>query len=986
MPRLEKIKAGKPTNVITLKFNTKVLGFLCYTSVKLSKGPEGNYAPAAERAALDHPGERQSSLTDIATNILRLVEWGYYPVRITWVLIGDRFDDVILRLSGTDVSRLHRPVELASAATTFSPFEVTRNRSTKMPRGERVVASFHCNNIRPNSSTGREKRDAENFAQLAYMQHNKEDVPKGLEMAVAPLYVHVFDEFQELVHMYAKAYTAVLEGSTPASKKAIATYNKSWVEARKAEAVPLASAGVTARVKKRQAEREKEGGDYAVHSISGTQGSTFVPSADPKEKETMDAQGKIRLKVHRTEDFSEIPAGSIKPLVRNTHAGIKIYFGLVFDDVAIASSSRYRGLAKEVLWYQNMNTITSAAHEYGKRFGAAPLIKILPVATVGKHKDSVLPTATVTSFAQPVISSITASAQNGIDEHVPQSQGNLSDRDFASKQLSNLGNGLKISRAIKSSERKHTRDITSIVRARATARIHPNKEEAWRLYLVEFMLSYKGETPNYTATTILVGDIAHKPRENPARVKAKDLRDAVQAELDIGNWSFLRENPLSQWKFHPYSTGHFIPFAKLITKNEMPKKYLRKGLNQKFERAGVLNRIKRTRHGYTIDDEFEWDTWVYATLMPESRAERYLGSGTARDFTKDLAQDKSLIDKINPKKKGHLPSKTSNVFAAGAPSLLRRSGSIEVNPDDVGRPAQIEIDPTTYLTKHVIRVSQFGTSSIENRVTQAIQEILNLQSSLTQADRNPKKATAELQKLTTLIEALEVLSESAIDSDPELKKLRREMPHGVISRIKQADPEKIKGWSTIVLEANLAKYEAIGGPSQVLSSVWAPNERVARLIILYRFLRRNPSKQPSIRGLRVPPKAKKFMREIKVGNYQNYGALINAMALSQWAAATNGTFEVLPVAEPIKGIHFQRGKKSWLNRDEYDRTAPGADQLYGKLRRIDGTGSKAYKLKTYLSHKQKIRRSSFWDRSKSKKTYDFRSRKLRSSRRKRTNA
>ena len=65
----------------------------------------------------------------------------------------------------------------------------------------------------------------------------------------------------------------------------------------------MASAELQARVQARKKEREKERGDYAVHSLTGVQGSTFTPTADPKEKESQDAQGTIRYTLHTAEEL-----------------------------------------------------------------------------------------------------------------------------------------------------------------------------------------------------------------------------------------------------------------------------------------------------------------------------------------------------------------------------------------------------------------------------------------------------------------------------------------------------------------------------------------------------------------------------------------------------------------------------------------------------------------------------------------------------------
>jgi hypothetical protein len=166
--------------------------------------------------------------------------------------------------------------------------------------------------------------------------------------------------------------------------------------------------------------------------------------------------------------------------------------------------------------------------------------------------------------------------------------------------------------------------------------------------------------------------------------------------------------------------------------------------------------------------------------------------------------------------------------------------------------------------------------------------------------------------------------------------LRRILPYGVSVYLRNDDPEKMRGWPELVVRANMRKFEipvsASRGPQP---SVWAPNEDTARLLLLYRLLRRSHTRQRSLAGMTIPKRSRKYIRDIgfEVGSgptaHYNVAAWVHAQQLANWAAANFAVLE----ADPVPSVRFQRPTIPFSRLSRQERKLTQYTQRWSNLRR-----------------------------------------------------
>jgi hypothetical protein len=683
--------------------NTNIGGIVSAT-VTLSPGPGGVQAPHSIKSALLNPTSEKVFQQDL----IKAISLGVYPVEITYYMIGPSIDYVTTAHTKSPVD--YAPYVLATKTYKFYPHDISID--TEGPRKVQKTASFQRETINPRTAKSKDYIEARNYD---FMSSQADSALTPEVVAAAKAYLQLFDRFERYASNLATAVDKILVYDDLIEK-----YNKTWEKYRIRTAAPVLTTQERERIARSKERRQKEmSSKGATGSIRGSDASSVTPTAVEHEKTWQDAMGvEHRGRVIDGRSLASTPAGSIRPIVTNDT--FKIYFGLVFSHPTLMASRYMRYMNTEVFWYSNKNELMQAVGAFTIRFGVMPGVVIRGVYEGGPKARTVAPVSDVLtsgSNAYGVLESISNTFKQNESKHEPLEAGasRTEKRKFVGRQLHGLFAALaieppvKVKAAFKRDERgkiiRQTSGFSSPSESKITRGFeekiaHPNKEDIWRPYLLEVIVSYKplGNrqfSKHYQDMNVITGDKTYGPIKDATRVSRAKLERYLRAEVSGGPWSRFAPaiKSLRHWRWVRFQSGSGFPFSHILHANEIPD------IKQKTSQENIF---RRTRKGYMVNNR-EYESYLIFAILPETYAQEVFGTSVVNSTIqkKLLKGIHAFAKEVDPAKRGHVARAelARTEFATGGSERVTKLTDIDIDKFDVGAGS-----PLDHVTKSGLKM------------------------------------------------------------------------------------------------------------------------------------------------------------------------------------------------------------------------------------------------------------------------------------------
>jgi hypothetical protein len=458
-------------------------------------------------------------------------------------------------------------------------------------------------------------------------------------------------------------------------------------------------------------------------------------------------------------------------------------------------------------------------------------------------------------------------------------------------------------------------------------------KEKWALYLIEYLMAHK--TYGAMQETFMVPlNIVRADDDIPPRGSTRRFTKAEYMQLLRENFSRFPVSKQTNWVFLRAQLSAKFPFARLIRHSVMMEKDV-DPTNRKLRRAGIRN-IERTAFGYKID-RTEWDAYQMVVAMPPSVAEKEFGLIHRNSYSRLILDEPRLVQQLRQGKRGTrktlkdfglTPMKLKTEFIT---SPLAKASQVDIRPTDVV--GKLTVLPPGYFAsklgitwKAKIEDHMDATGEVMTRSVESYEKANDPEERMKIWHQYARKVVLKAKEIEHdirhYIRALAQVrmekgsalgAELDANIDTYIRYVREELsPRGHSYAIPQ-----------VVTRLGLATYEApfasLGVRTQSLK-IKAPSSEVAKLLILYRLLRRSASNKELGRAMNIRSKGGAF--RIFPDN--------NARVLAQWAAAN---FLVIRQDDP-KSIRRIRARRV-LSREERQRGIQHGDHRFARMLRID---------------------------------------------------
>jgi len=488
-----------------------------------------------------------------------------------------------------------------------------------------------------------------------------------------------------------------------------------------------------------------------------------------------------------------------------------------------------------------------------------------------------------------------------------------------------------------------------------------NPIEPWGVYLIQYALAYGMSDAAATPTFMVPINVIKSTKGTipPHRTLTKVLRNDLEKLLrthwpdyKVTNprYSTGKRAPLSDWKFIAGNPALPFPYPRLVRPLPLADAEVRDKLNAKYP-----NNVRRTTHGFQIDG-VTYDAFVMLVAMPPSVVEKEFNllkrDGTARQLISDPTMLSRLKGAGSPremlkrvKSKGLPDEHPENIKGEGTlkqMGLMPRSMGVQFMTNPYEKASQ-EVDPFKLLNmeKATPLGPEYYLSQIGERWKPKITTILTDAGNVAyravtgfEHEQSPEKRK---EMYANWLKAVALNMEKSEDALTQLLKdvvaavdLEHRTTGSDMARRQQLYLDYVRRETAaggaykepqLIYKIKMTEFQApIGstGFRNIFLTIKAPSEDIAKLMILYRLLRRSVlNKELGKQMLAISP----FTR-------QRVFPDLNARLLAQWAAAH---FIVIAHEGP-KGTRFQPPRHHPTTR-EYaaQRAAVGGEHRFARM-------------------------------------------------------
>jgi hypothetical protein len=535
------------------------------------------------------------------------------------------------------------------------------------------------------------------------------------------------------------------------------------------------------------------------------------------------------------------------------------------------------------------------------------------------------------------------------------------DRELWNKYIRNVQDVFKLKLGLNLGAKAYNKltfdrtDIRKDVAATNIERFSGEKGEKWALFLVQYLLAHGPSQTGASYTYMVPLNII---RSVSADIKPLTLTRVRQEHLkqwlrdNHGKFEFF--NKTQDWQFLRANAGMPFPYARLIRPMIVTDKNKLAAINSRLP-----SNIQMTTTGYILDG-VQYDGFTMVVAMPPSAAEKH-GLVSRNKIARQILADPNMVYRLRMGVHGKRGSlRDLNLFST--PVALIGAGV--AHPDDVhkhdavlsrarenlasadifsraklaGPDAASQLTPSKLALSLGRRYSPIIKQHL-NRAGQVIRiSVAGYEASGTGEQRlakwdefieNTKRENKDTELLINQILNQMAQASAAMGQRPQ-GSLENEMHDDVQQFIRYVKMEVGSQGNTIrvpqiVNQLKMSEYTAPIGTHSYRSLVLtmkAPSADVAKLLILYRLLRRSITNRET----------GKLMAHRAFNQSTHMFPELNAMNLAQWAAAG------FPVVknEDVKGIIFQqRPSKIYKTDWEHARGEKFGEHATARMLRVD---------------------------------------------------
>lgn len=468
--------------------------------------------------------------------------------------------------------------------------------------------------------------------------------------------------------------------------------------------------------------------------------------------------------------------------------------------------------------------------------------------------------------------------------------------------------------------------------------------EPWGIYLIQYILGHKADSSLAGQAFMVPINVVRttkedlEPRRSLRSVKESDLRRILQQYF--GNLHFGKT--AERWKFIRAHPNLPFPFARMVRPITVVDQQALDKINRKIHNPN----IRRTVQGYVIDG-IEFDAYVMLTSMPPSVAQEHFGLIHKEARARQIITNPDMVYRLRRTTRG----KRVNVREFGLvnrrtklETFVNKETGQESNP--YSRHELQGIDQTAVLGKKYTDLPPgYYMSEIGKQWAPQINHVMD------EVGRSVSR-TVVAYALTNDPEQKKALyaqyAKEAYNQYPEVKNYVKQYLQALVRVSRKYDPRDENIMDNIATYIRYVKREvspttgayykvpaliqgiglteyhapfsSVRGFTQMMK-VKAPSEDVAKLLILYRLMRRSHKNKT----------VGKIMTMTKFNSTKKLFPDINARILAQWAKTG---FIVIP--ERGGRTRFLRPASKMHAKDmRVQRAAEWGDHRFARMLRTD---------------------------------------------------
>jgi hypothetical protein len=473
--------------------------------------------------------------------------------------------------------------------------------------------------------------------------------------------------------------------------------------------------------------------------------------------------------------------------------------------------------------------------------------------------------------------------------------------------------------------------------------------EPWGLYLIQYILAHSPSetTASYThmiPINIIRSQKAEIPPMSYDKVRPHHLKEWMQEYL--GKYRYFATT--TDWVYIPAHPTRGFPYARMIRPTILTDPNVMAHINAKLPEGVTV-----TPRGYKFDG-VEYDAFTMLVAMPPSAVEEKFGLMRRDQVARQLISDPTMINRLRRGKASIRSGTLGDLDLFSAPMTFVGAGTY--HPDDKGKAAVSlrtreslsDFDPTKRgaIPEKTELTPEFFTNALGETWRPKIESYLRgvggaVRAKLTEYEHvnTPEQRAAKVDEIMTNLGTEAKEAEILINgylryltsiSNAYKNKTQDEISKNIQTYVSFVKTEVDNSGRTIQLPhimkyLPLKEYQAPFGSiryKSLVMSIKAPSPDVAKLLIVYRLLRR------SVRNKAVG----KLMATRAFGQRARLFPDQHAILLAQWAAAG---FPVVEQESTHTG-YIPSAKKYSPKDYEMIRASRYGEHITARMMRLDG--------------------------------------------------
>lgn len=474
--------------------------------------------------------------------------------------------------------------------------------------------------------------------------------------------------------------------------------------------------------------------------------------------------------------------------------------------------------------------------------------------------------------------------------------------------------------------------------------------EPWGVYLVQYILGHKGDSSlagqafMVPLNIIRSSKVTLEPRRHVSGVKESDLRGVLRKYF--GNLHFGKTE--SKWQFIRAHPNLPFPYARLVRPITVTNPDDLKAINDRIHAPG----IKRTVHGYVIDG-IEFDAYVMLVAMPPSAAQDKFGMIHKQAQARQIMTNPDMVARLRRTTKGRrvtmrefglvnrrtkLQNWANRVgerdTGADTSTPYNRHETLGLDPNKtLGIPDATTLPPGYYMSE-VGKIWKPHVQEILNDAGRVVQRaVIGYENAVDPEQRKAyydmyaKEAAAKyLETKNEVINYIQALVRVSKKYDPRNETIMDNIGQYIRYVKHEVDPATGSYFRipAVINQIGLTDYHApfgsVRGNTQMMK-IKAPSEDVAKMLILYRLMRRSAHNKT----------VGKLMNMRKFQSNQRLFPDINARILAQWAKTG---FIVIP-DRGTRTRYLRHTTQMHAKDQRVQRAAEWGDHRFARMLRTD---------------------------------------------------